>query len=232
MKKNFFAKDILKYIQKLIIQTFGLLLNKKHYYKSMKKLIYLIVILSFLNLAVLAEEDLWGNFNTDLGNPPTNQEQRYVSDEEFEQALNKMNSKVNKWKNILLNKRPMKGQEYSQGNESEALSNNRGEDSSLPIISIPADIKIGDGVIPVGHYQVDGENKDGKIILNLYQAHQLIAKIPATETQDDYDQEEILFANWIAENDDQIKIIYGSLDFNAYAIVNLNSQNENDDTLQ
>ncbi len=199
----------------------------------MKKLIYLIFVLALLNLTVLAaEEDLWGNFNTDLGNPAPNQEQRYVSDEEFEQAINKMNSKVNKWKNILQNKKPMKGSEYSQGNESEALNNNRSEDSSLPVISIPAEIKIGDGVIPVGHYQVDGENKDGRIVLNLYQAHQLIAKIPATETQDDYDQEEILFANWIAEDDNKIKIIYGSLDFNAYAIVNLSAQDENGGYLQ
>ena len=90
-----------------------------------------------------------------------------------------------------------------------------------PTYKLPVELKIADGYIPVGHYQVEGKNENGRIILSLYQAHNLIARIPATETDEDYDQEEILFANWINEGDNKIKIIYGSLDFNAYALVDI-----------
>ena len=40
----------------------------------------------FLLPAYAEDEDLWKNFNTDLSSP---KEQRFVSDEEFEQAIKK-----------------------------------------------------------------------------------------------------------------------------------------------
>jgi hypothetical protein len=200
----------------------------------MKKLLSIIVALLILNFlcicgsalvthkfmpaAYAADEDLWGNFNTDLSSP---QEQRFVSDEEFEAAIKKKNKKLDKWKKILLNNGSPRGEEFSQSNETEAINNNQGEKASLPVLALPVEIKIGGGVIPVGHYHVEGKNENGRIILNLYQAHNLVARIPATETGEDYEQEEILFANWVNEGDNRIKIIYGSLDFNAYALVDI-----------
>lgn len=200
----------------------------------MKKLLSIIVALLVLNIfclygsaimlqkftpAAYAEgEDLWDSFNTDISGP---QQQRFVSDEEFEQAIKKKNKKTDKWKKILLNNGSPRGEEFSQSNETEVINKNQGADASLPVLALPVEIKIADGFIPVGHYQVEGKNEDGRIVLNLYQAHNLVARIPATETNDDYEQEEILFANWVNEGDNQIKIIYGSLDFNAYALVDV-----------
>lgn len=201
---------------------------------SMKKLLSIIVALLILNMmciggstlishkflpaAYAVEDDLWGNFNTDLSSP---QEARFVSDEEFEQAIKKKNKKLDKWKKILLNNGSPRGEQFSQSDETEAINNNQGENAALPVLALPVELKIADGYIPVGHYQVEGKNENGRIILSLYQAHNLIARIPATETDEDYDQEEILFANWINEGDNKIKIIYGSLDFNAYALVDI-----------
>ena len=173
---------------------------------------------TFLPPAYAEGEDLWGNFNTDLSGP---QEQRFVSDEEFEQAIKKKNKKLDKWKKILLNNGSPRGEQFSESNETEAINNNQGAEASLPVLALPVEIKIGEGYIPVGHYQVEGKNEDGKIVLNLYQAHNLVARIPATETNEDYEQEEILFANWVSQDDNHIKIIYGSLDFNAYALVDI-----------
>ena len=199
----------------------------------MKKLLSIIIALLILNTLCIggssvimhkfmspayAEDDLWGSFNTDISSP---QEQRFVSDEEFEKALKKKNKKLDIWKKILLNNGSPRGEEFSQSNETEEINNNQGADASLPVLALPVDIKLAEGYIPVGHYQVEGKNEDGKIILNLYQAHNLIAKIPATETTEDYEQEEILFANWVNADDNQIKIIYGSLDFNAFALVDI-----------
>ena len=192
----------------------------------MKKLLLsLLICFIGFNLSALADQydintDLWSDYNTDEiinnGKEATN-----VTDEEFEQALKQIDSKVNKWKNWAERRKRPKGEEFSQSNETELINNEHGEDSSLPVMSLPVELKIGEGIVPVGHYQVKGEIIDGQPILNLYQAHYLMAKIPAVETKEDFDKEEILFADWISENENRIKIIYGSLDFNAYAYVDL-----------
>lgn len=161
---------------------------------------------------------MWGSFNVNI---PSAKDQKFVSDEEFEAMIKKKNKKLDKWKKILLNNGSPGGEEFSQSNETEEINSQQGADASLPVLALPVEIKIGEGYVPVGHYQVKGENKDGQIILNLYQAHNLVARIPAVETEDDYAQEEILFANWVNEDDKHIKLIYGSLDYNAYAIVDI-----------
>lgn len=199
----------------------------------MKKLLSIIVALmimntlcvggstfcrKFLPAAYAGDEDLWGSFNVDI---PATKDQRFVSDEEFEAAIKKKNKKLDKWKKILLNNGSPRGEEFSQSNETEEINSHQGSDASLPVLALPVEIKIGEGYVPVGHYQVKGENVNGQIVLSLYQAHDLVAKIPAVETNDDYDQKEILFASWVSEDDDHIKLIYGSLDYNAYAIVDI-----------
>ena len=140
----------------------------------MKKLLSIIVTLLILNTmcigggmlvsqkflppAYAEGEDLWGNFNTDLSSP---KEQRFVSDEEFEQAIKKKNKKLDKWKKILLNNGSPRGEQFSESNETEAINNNQGADASLPVLALPVEIKMGEGSIPVGHYQVEGKNEDG-----------------------------------------------------------------------
>ncbi len=201
---------------------FGLLLQKDHYYICMKKFILTIFILYICaGIPVFADEtgDLWDSYNSDITN---GQEAKAVSDEEFEDALKRMDSKVNKWKNRFQKKQIPKGEEFSQSNETEIINNNQGEKATLPVICLPIELATGEDILPVGHYQVKGEkDDDGKINLKLYQASQLMAEIPANETNEDFDQEEILFANWILLDENRIKIIYGSLDFNAYAVVNI-----------
>lgn len=93
---------------------------------------------------------------------------------------------------------------------------------NLPVLCISSPLKIGeDGTLPVGHYQVKGEMKDGHPRIKLYQAHYLMADFPAVETNDDYNQPEINFVGLQDYNDKQFKIIFGSVDFNAYAIVDI-----------
>ena len=48
-----------------------------------------------------------------------------------------------------------------------------------------------------------------------------MAKFPAVETNDDFGAETISFAKWEPVGDDSIKIIFGSVDFNVYTVVNL-----------
>ncbi|MBR1460460.1 hypothetical protein IJ596_02350 [bacterium] len=195
----------------------------------MKKFVLFLVCAFIISPSFAADvdfnTDLWDNYNNDeiINNA---KETQFVTDEDFEEAIQKIDSKVNKWKNWAERRKKPKGEEFSQSNETELINDEHGEDSSLPVISLPVELKIGDGIIPVGHYQIQGEMVDGRPILSLYQAHYLVAKIPAIETNDDFDKEEILFADWLSDEDnpDRIKLIYGSLDFNAYTYVNLANQ--------
>lgn len=188
----------------------------------MKKFISLFTILCILScLPVLADDGMWDAYNIDANN--YSKEQRFVGDDEFNEAIEKINKqdKVKKWMKRLQGTNLPKGTQFTQSNESEEINKTAGDNADLPVISLPVEISVGDGVIPVGHYQVKGENIDGHPVLNLYQAHSLIAKIPAYITEDDFNREELLFADWVCENDESIKIIYGSLDFNAYAFLNI-----------
>lgn len=47
----------------------------------------------------------------------------------------------------------------------------------------------------------------------------LKVKVRACETSDDYDQDSINFVKLLPYNEQFVKIIFGSLDFNAYAYV-------------
>ena len=78
-----------------------------------------------------------------------------------------------------------------------------------------------EGVLPVGHYQVKGEKDGQSVVLNFYQSQYLMARVPAVETSDDFGEDTISFVKWFAEGDDKVKVIYGSLDFNAYVILDI-----------
>lgn len=186
----------------------------------MKKLSLLLLFIFLMSSSVFANDtdDLWNNYNIDVTG---GQEVRAVSDEEFEQALQKMDSKVNKWRNRYRKWSAPRGKDFSQSNETELIENEHGDKVSLPVLSLPVDISIGEAILPVGHYQVKGEIIDNNPVLSLYQAGELMIRIPAVETKDDFEQDEILFASWVSENDNCLKIIYGSLDFNAFAIVDI-----------
>ncbi|MBE7709200.1 MAG: hypothetical protein E7Z93_01995 [Cyanobacteria bacterium SIG32] len=171
---------------------------------------FLTIIFSFIifsSCAAFAEGDLWDNY----GDPHT-YGQKAVSDKEFDKALESKKKKKKRNKNVP------KGNEFHQSNETQFIKE---AEEEMPVLCIPVKLQVGEDVIPIGHYQVDGEKKDGNTFLNLYQAHFLIASIPATETQDDYGKETVHFVELLGVNDTQVKIIFGSLELNAYSIINI-----------
>lgn len=154
----------------------------------------------------LADGDLWDNFGDSnvYG-------QESVTDQDFDKALE---SKQKKKKN----KNIPKGESFSQSNETELLK----ESKELPILLIPLALKINENsIIPIGHYQVEGVKEGKDIFLKLYQAHDVIAKIPAEETNDDFGEETINFVKLLPHGDCHVEIIYGGVDFNAYSIIDI-----------
>ena len=194
---------------------------------NMKRILYVMLILSFLVLPACADDvdmpssgDLWDNWGS--SQDFYGQDKPAVSDEEFDKAVQQMKDKQNKFGNWLKKRQIPKGEAYNPNDETEIIDNHDEAKAELSVLCIPAQLRIGDGVLPVGHYQVKGErDENGDIVLKLYQAQYLMAQIPAVETLDDFGEETISFVNWVTEGEDRIKIIFGSMDFNAYAVVEL-----------
>lgn len=164
-----------------------------------------------------ATGDLWDNWDA---SQDFYGQDKSVTDEEFDETIQKLKDKKNKWSNWVKKRQIPKGEEFSQSNETEII-NTQSEKESLPVISLPVELSVGEDVLPVGHYQVKCEKTDGNVVLKLYQAQYVMAQFPARETTDDFGEETISFTRWFPENDNQIKIIYGSMDFNAYAVIDI-----------
>lgn len=193
----------------------------------MKKFVSLIVIILSIvcitngayadDFDISTSDDLWDNWND---SQPTYAQNKSVSDEDFEKAVQQLEEKKNK---KIRKKLVPKGEEFHQSNETEII-NEQSEKESLPVVCIPAEIILENGVLPIGHYQVKGiKEENGEVSIELYQAHFVMAKFPAIETKDDFEAETISFAKCMPEGDNNIKIIFGSIDFNAYAIVDINN---------
>ena len=166
-----------------------------------------------------ATGDLWDNWGA---SQDFYGQDKPVTDEDFDKAIEQVKDKQNRnWLGLKKrNKNVPKGEEFSQSNETEIINTNS-DKNSLPVISLPVALKVGEDVLPVGHYQIKGENDAGNLVLKFYQAQYVMAQFPAKETTDDFGEETISFAKWLPEGDNKIKVIYGSLDFNAYTVIDI-----------
>ena len=85
------------------------------------------------------------------------------------------------------------------------------------LINLPVDVVIDGKVIEKGFYNVFGEkDKNNNIYLSFYQAHYLMGKVKAYPTNNDFEADELDFVKMVPYDDTYIKIMFGSLDFNAY----------------
>lgn len=166
-----------------------------------------------------ASGDLWDNWGA---SQDYYGQDKPVTDEDFDKAIEQVKDKQNRnWFGLKKkNKNIPKGEEFRQSNETEVI-NAQADKDSLPVVSLPVELKIGEDILPVGHYQVKAEKENGNPVIKFYQAQYVMAQVPATETTDDFGEDAILFAKWLPENDDKIKIIYGSMDINAYAVIDI-----------
>lgn len=143
--------------------------------------------------------------------------QKQITDEEFEKVYQQVKQKQDKKKNRK--KKAIKGKGFNEENNREHI-NETAEKNIL--LSIPLSLINGDGAeLPVGHYKIVGEKTDNNVYLDFYQSSSLIARVPAIETQSDFDQSEINFAQLLPYNEERVKVIFGSMDFNAYTFIKI-----------
>lgn len=177
----------------------------------MKKFLLLALLIMLGNCVFAIADDEWGSNAFDnawYGQKP-------VTDEEFEKTLSEVEAKQKKNK-----KKKFKGDAINQSNELFMNEMN----VVYPLLNLPVSLVNEDKEIIPGHYKAVGKKSNGHVTINLYQASSLIASFPAKETKDDFDQKEIHFINIVPLNERQVKIIFGSLEFNAYSIVNLKEE--------
>lgn len=194
----------------------------------MKRFLLIFLLMFFAGMPAIAGDvdlpasgDLWDNFGTNQ--EFYGQDKPAVSDEQFEKAIEEIKYKQDKLGSWIKKLQKPRGKEYRQSNETEVINEEVEDKDTMPVICIPVDLNVGDGILPVGHYQVKGEkDENGNVVLKMYQAQYVMAQFPATETNDDFNEDTITFVKWLPEGDDKIKLIYGSIDFNAYAVLPIN----------
>lgn len=154
--------------------------------------------------------------------------QKTITNKEFEQVMDALQEKAKK-KEARQKRR--KARKISGGGTS--LHNELNPDKIIPelesikpvsedlLINLPVTLIINGVPLEKGYYNVVGERnkEDKKIYLSFYQAHYLKAKVEATETENDYGEEEVNFVRIKDYNDSFVKLIFGSIDFNAYSYI-------------
>ena len=152
--------------------------------------------------------------------------QKTVTNKEFEQVMDALQAKTKKKEAKQKKKRAKKisGGGTSLHNELNPDKVIQELQSIKPVeedvlVNIPVATIIDGQPLEKGYYNVVGERdkENNKVYLKLYQAHYLKAKIEATETDNDFDEDEVNFAEIQEYNDSFVRLIFGSIDFNAYA---------------
>lgn len=190
----------------------------------MYKKIVLFLIISMFALPICAEEVDWSKYDN-IDNAWDGQ--KVITNKQFEETMNALEAKKNKKMNRQKEKAIRKLKGSSLHDNMDAHKDNIESQTPLEeaeecqVINIPVNFVSNGKIIDCGFYKVVGEKKDDGVYLELYQAHNLIARIKARETQDDFDQEFIQFVKLIPDTDTRMKLIFGSVAFNAYTYINI-----------
>lgn len=190
----------------------------------MYKKIILFLILSIFALPICAEEVDWSKYDN-IDNAWDGQ--KVITNKQLEETMNALEAKKNKKMNRQKEKaiRKVKGSSLHDNMDAHKDSIESQtpleEAEECQVINIPVNFIFNGKIIDCGFYKVVGEKKDDGVYLELYQAHNLVAKIKARETKDDFDQEFIQFVKLIPDTDTRMKLIFGSVAFNAYTYINI-----------
>ncbi len=181
-----------------------------------KKIICLSLLILFLTCPTksFAEDFDMSSALTDLPDLDNIwQGQKQITNKEFEQVMTELEKRKGKKK-----EKPMPGNSMNTNDAGNFLSS---FNETYPLLNLPTPLYLGDVIVPVGHYKIVGtkENGNGKIILNFIQGHSIIAKIPAYETDDDFNELSINFIKTETLGMNSMKLMYGSMKFNAFAYV-------------
>lgn len=189
----------------------------------MKKIFIVIALFFIANAPALADETDYSGFGDMTRNYSTMDNayvgQKKITDEEFQKTLDAVKAKQNKRKRI---NQPFKGQDSNEVNSGTYLDETV---KNITVLTLPLELINNDGGdIPIGHYKIVGNKVKGKVYLDFYQSSTLVAHVSATETNDDFNEPNMNFVKLIPYNSQKVKVIYGSIDFNAYTFIKIKNE--------
>ena len=190
----------------------------------MKKFLEILFVLIFASLTSAVFAEGWDDYaNLDRAWDG----QKSITNKEFEQAMDLLQKKQKKKEE---RKKRRKAKKISGGGTS--LHPEMNPDNKIPeleslkvepeglLVNLPVHMIIDGKQLDKGYYNVVGErDKDNKIYINFYQSQYLKGKVEAYETDDDFGEQEVNFAKITGYNNSFVKLIFGSINFNAYAYI-------------
>ena len=190
----------------------------------MKRIAYIVIFLVMLSPLSVLSDDFFDNY---AGIDHAWDGQKPVTNTEFEEAINTLTEKQKKKEEKAKKKKIKKisggGTSLHKGLEpmseisaQDALKAKGEFDGQL--LNIPVNVIVDGKVLEKGFYNVFGEkDKNGDVYLSFYQAHYFMGKVKAYVTKNDFDDESLDFVKMEPYDENYIRVMYGSLDFNAYA---------------
>ena len=180
-----------------------------------------LLLLTFFVAVLSVHADTWDDFS-DIDRAWDGQ--KTITNKEFEEVIDALQAnekKVEEKKQRKLFKKITGGGKnlHTESESPKSLKEipefKKNEDGIL--VNIPVTLYFEGKPLEKGFYKILGEkDKENNIRLNFYQSQFLKGTISATETQEDFDEDKIDFAKIIPYNESFMKIIFGSIDFNAY----------------
>lgn len=204
---------------------------------------YLVVLVGFiclffshLSFAVLADDfdsvdDSWESVNTI---DDSLLKQKPITDEDFNKTVQQMRDqrKSKKFKFFWLKDdgKPLTQPAFLPQNappdvDTDSLMSVQDIVKETPTIMVPTDVITEDGVmVPTGFYKLSMQKEqDNFYKLLLMQGNNLVAKVNAYQTNEEFAPDELNFAKAIFLND-KVKLIYGSLDLNLEAYLQVTNK--------
>lgn len=187
----------------------------------MRKIIIILLGLFLLVLPAFADDESGGNNIEDAYKYTQGVEngfvgQKMITDEQFQKALSEVKAKQKKGKK----KNALKGNSFNEESSGDYIHETK---DNVTLLTLPVELQNNDGAdIPIGLYKIVGEKNDNGVYLDFYQSSECVAKVPALETNSDFGEPDINFVKLIPYDNNRVKIIYGSMDFNAYTFVRIN----------
>lgn len=196
----------------------------------MKKILSVVLFLVSMLFVIAKADDSWDDFgNIDRAWDG----QKSITNKEFEQAIDtlegKKKQKEEKKRKKMIKKVSGGGQslhpELDANSEIQSLTpTQKNEDGAL--LNVPVNLIIDEIPLEKGFYKVMAEKDDNNdIYFSFYQSRFFKGKVRASETNNDFGKDTIDFIDLQPFDENFIKIIYGSLDFNAYAYIRYQKEN-------
>lgn len=151
--------------------------------------------------------------------------QKSITNKEFDEVVNALEKKKKEKEDKKQKKKlkKFKGESLHQELDAtiEDLPDQTLETPEMEeqVVLFHMDMVIGDKIVEKGYYRVFAEKENGVLFLKFFQAHNLVGKLKARETDDDFGEQDIMFVKLLPYKDGIMKIIYGAVDYNAYSFI-------------